>query len=184
MSDDGTWAPGYANGGAMGFRPLGYANGGMPRGYADGDAVHKQIIQDFNEQLVNQDAAKLSEWIYQRLPSLKEAADENAAFAGQLGDVMNTIGFDKYMEELIAASPPAPGTLPPPSPPQQMPPPMLGQPGQYERQPAQMPQIPQQIPDMPAPMLQQMQQYAPPPVPMGRNVQGMNRGGIMSLRHM
>ena len=39
MSDDGTWAPGYANGGAMGFRPLGYANGGMPRGYADGDAV-------------------------------------------------------------------------------------------------------------------------------------------------
>jgi hypothetical protein len=186
MSDDGTWAPGYANGGAMGFRPLGYANGGMPRGYADGDAVHTQIKQAFKEQLVNQNAAKLSEWIYQRLPDLEQAAKTDRAFAEQLGVVMNTIGFDKYMEELIAASPPAPGTLPPPSPPQQMPPPMLGQPGQYERLPAQMPQIPQQIPDMPTPMLQQERFYGPPvpEQPIQQMPPGMNRGGIMSLRHM
>ena len=52
--------------------------------------------------------------------------------------------------------------------------------------PQQMPQIPQQIPDMPTPMLQQERFYGPPvpEQPIQQMPPGMNRGGIMSLRHM
>ena len=148
----------------IGFRPLGYANGGMIRGYDEGGeavAVNRQTVQDFMEELGSAPIESLNDYMYRRLDALKMAAEENPAFAEQLGDVMARTGFEEHMRQLMADSPPAPEQM------QQMPPPQMQQ---------MMPPIPQMRPPPP--------QMPPPQMPMGPNVQGMNRGGIMSLRHM
>tara|TARA_R110000751_G_scaffold31523_1_gene80219 strand:- start:3081 stop:3659 length:579 start_codon:yes stop_codon:yes gene_type:complete len=179
MADDGTMAPGYANGGSLGFRPLGYANGGMPHGYANGDAVtpdYQKTVQDFKAKLLSPDLSSLPDWIYRNLSHLERAAQENRAFAEQLGDVMNLVGFDEYMKQLMASSPPAPE--------------QTGDLGRLQGAPL-LPMPQQPPPQQPRPPIPQMrppppqQQMMPPEqMPLGPTVQGMNRGGIMSLRHM
>ena len=191
---------GYANGGmvmandgTMSPRPLGYAYGGMPRGYDRGGeavAVNRQTVQDFMEQLKNAPVEGLNDYIYRRLGALKRAAEENPAFADQLGKVMARTGFDDHMRQLMADSPPAPGLggpvpeqMPPPQmPPPQMPPPQMPPPQMQQMMPP-IPQMRPPPPQMPLPQMRPPQmplpQMPPPQVPMA-----MNRGGIMSLRHM
>jgi hypothetical protein len=152
MADDGTMSP----------RPLGYANGGMPRGYDNGGeavAVNRQTVQDFMEQLRSAPVESLNDYMYRNLDALKMAA-QDPAFAEQLGEVMAQTGFDEHMRQLMAGSPPAPGLGGPVS--EQMPPP-----------PPQMRPPQMRPPQMPPP------QMPPPQVPMA-----MNRGGILSLRRM
>jgi hypothetical protein len=172
----------FKDGGMIGFRPLGYANGG------EAAAVNRQTVQDFMEQLRSAPVESLNDYMYRRLDPLKRAAEDDPAFAEQLGDVMARTGFDDHMRQLMADSPPAPGLGLGMAPeqtgnlgrlqmmaPQGMAPEQTGNLGRLQMM-APQPPIPQMRPPPP--------QMPPPQMPMGPNVQGMNRGGIMSLRHM
>ena len=165
MSDDGTWAPGYANGGAMGFRPLGYANGGMPRGYQEGgEAVPSDVLAIIQELKRITDTGST-----QALQAFVMEPGRNADLRVILE---NFPQFRPVIGPILDMFPPAPGPG--------MAPEQTGNLGRLQMM-APQPPIPQMRPpppQMPPP------QMPPPQMPMGPNVQGMNRGGIMSLRHM
>jgi hypothetical protein len=87
-------AMGMRDGGPMGFRPL---------GYADGDAVNanRQVYGAFEQALTRLTMDKLAEYIYNNLPSLKSMAEENPARAAQLRSAMEKSGFEGYMRNLM-----------------------------------------------------------------------------------
>ena len=82
------------DGGPMGFRPL---------GYADGDAVNanRQVYSDFKTALTELPANELAGYIYNNLSNLKSMAEANPALAAQLADAMEKSGFEGYMRNLI-----------------------------------------------------------------------------------
>ena len=94
MMSGGGAATEMRDGGMMGFRPL---------GYADGDAVNanRQVYSDFKTALTELPANELAGYIYNNLSNLKSMAEANPALAAQLADAMEKSGFEGYMRNLI-----------------------------------------------------------------------------------
>ena len=174
MADDGTMAPGYANGGSLGFRPLGYANGGMPHGYNEGgEAVPSDVLGVMQELKRITDTGSTQELqAFVQSPGVGE--DLRAI-------ILNFPQFAPVIEPLLAMFPPAPERMPPPA--------LLSTPEDTGMGAAvggamssPLPPMSSPLPPMPTPPPPQM--MPPEQMPLGPTVQGMNRGGIMSLRHM
>ena len=87
-------ALGMRDGGSMGFRPV---------GYADGDAVdvNMEIYLAFNRALKEIPEENLNQYMYDNLGDLKSMADENPARGDLLAAVMNKTGFEGYMRTLM-----------------------------------------------------------------------------------
>ena len=87
-------ALGMRDGGSMGFRPV---------GYADGDAVdpNTQTYRDFDRALKEMPVENLNAYLYDNMSKLKSMAEENPARGAQLADVLEKSGFEGYMLNLM-----------------------------------------------------------------------------------
>ena len=91
-------AIGMRDGGMMGFRPIGYADGDLVEA---GNAA-METYRSFQEALENTSSpTDLNQFLYDNLPALETMALGNSARAAQLADVMKWSGFEGYMRNLI-----------------------------------------------------------------------------------
>ena len=190
---------GYANGGmvmandgTMSPRPLGYANGGMPRGYDEGGmAVPSDvlaIIQELKRITDTGSTQALQAFVMEpgRNADLRVILENFPQFGPVIGPILDM--FPPAPGPGLGMAPEQPLSFQQPPPEQMMTPPEQFQQPPPERmmtpsQPFQQPPPEQMMMTMPQPPIPQMRppppQMPPPQVPMA-----MNRGGIMSLRHM
>jgi hypothetical protein len=182
---------GYANGGmvmandgTMSPRPLGYANGGMPRGYDNGGmAVPSDVLAVIQELKRITDTGSTDE--------LRAFVMEPGRNADLRVIIENFPQFGPVVGPLLDMFPssPAPG-LGGPVPEQfQQPSPqmMMTPPEQFQQPPPQMMMTPPEQFQQPPPqkmMTRPPPQMRPPQMPPPQVPMAMNRGGIMSLRHM
>jgi hypothetical protein len=86
---------GMRHGGPMGFRPLGYQEGG------DVTAANDDMYSKFKEALGNKNIKQLNEFLYSNSAALESMAEANPARRKQLEDVKQQSGFPVFMKDLM-----------------------------------------------------------------------------------
>ena len=80
----------------MGFRPLGYQEGG------DVTAANDYMYNKFKDALGNKNIKQLNEFLYSNSAALESMAEANPARRKQLEDVKERSGFTVFMKDLMS----------------------------------------------------------------------------------